>query len=120
VKYFKEVIVRRSLREFETLLLLAIGELESDAYGLAIHERLEVLTGRSIAIGQIYTSLARLEQRGLVTGTESEPTPGRAGRARKFYRLAPAAMRVLRSSADSYAKLAESIRLALPGLERPR
>jgi PadR family transcriptional regulator len=112
--------VHPNLREFETLLLLAIGEIGPEAYGLAIHERLEALTGRSIALGQIYTGLARLEQRGLVTGTEGETTVGRGGRARKFYRLRPAAVAVLRASADAYARLAQQIAAALPGLERSR
>jgi PadR family transcriptional regulator len=112
--------VQPNLREFETRLLLAIGEIGPEAYGLAIHEHIEALTGRSIALGQIYTGLARLEQRGLIAGTEGDATPGRGGRARKFYRLEPAAVPVLRASADSYARLARQIASALPRLERSR
>jgi DNA-binding PadR family transcriptional regulator len=112
--------VKPALREFETLLLLAIGELGGEAYGLAIHERIEALTDRSIAIGQIYTGLARLEQRGLVTGAESGTTEGRGGRPKKFYRLERPAVRVLRASAESYAQLARAIQAALPRLGQTR
>jgi len=120
INYFTEVIMPPTLREFETLLLLAIGELGAEAYGLAIHERMEALTGRSIAIGQIYTSLARLESRGLVTGAEGESTAGRGGRPKKFYSLEAAAVPVLSASAESFARLAEEITAALPRLEGGR
>jgi DNA-binding PadR family transcriptional regulator len=113
-------MVKVSLREFETLLLLAIGELGSDAYGLAIHERLETLTGRSIALGQIYTSLARLEQHKLVVGTEDTTSAGRGGLPRKFYRVEPRALPILRTAAESYANLARAITSTLPRLENGR
>jgi DNA-binding PadR family transcriptional regulator len=105
------------LREFETHLLLAIGDLGEDAYGLAIHERVESMTGRSVALGQIYTGLARLEQRKFVTGVEGESTAGRGGRPKKFYRLEGPALEVLRASAATYADLAGRIAAALPRLE---
>ncbi len=109
-----------SLREFETLLLLAIAELGPDAYGLAVHEKLEAITGRSIALGQIYTALARLEQRGLVAGRDGKTTEGRAGRPRKFYRLERRALPALRASAEAYSRLARVINSALPRLEGGR
>jgi DNA-binding PadR family transcriptional regulator len=108
--------MQTTLREFETLLLLAIGDLRDEAYGLAIHERLEALTGRSLALGQVYTGLGRLEQRGFVSGREGESTDGRGGRPKKFYHLQPPALEVLRASADTYARLAGLIADALPRL----
>jgi DNA-binding PadR family transcriptional regulator len=109
--------MKQSLQEFETLLLVAIGELGSDAYGLAIHQYLEATTGRSLALGQIYTGLARLEQRGLVRGAEGKTVPSRVGRARKFYRLEPVAVPVLRQAAASYSRLARAISSTLPRVE---
>jgi len=112
--------MQSTLREFETLLLLAIGELGDAAYGLAIHERLEALTGRSIAIGQVYTGLGRLEHRGFVSSEEGESTEGRGGRPKKFYQLEPSAVDVLRASAGTYARLAGLITDALPRLGGPQ
>jgi DNA-binding PadR family transcriptional regulator len=121
MKYCDAVIeMSPTLREFETLLLLAIGELGDEAYGLAIHERLEAMTGRTIALGQIYTGLGRLEQRDFVCAEEGESTRGRGGRPKKYYRLAPPALEVLRASADSYARLAGLIGDALPRLQGER
>jgi DNA-binding PadR family transcriptional regulator len=113
-------MIQAKLREFEILLLLAVGDLRDEAYGLAIHERIEALTGRSIAFGQIYTGLGRLEQRGFVSGREGESTEGRGGRPKKFYRLEPPAVHVLRSSAETYARLAGMVTEALPRLEGGR
>lgn len=109
-----------TLREFETLLLLAVGELEDGAYGLALHDRLEERTGRSIALGQIYTGLSRLEQRGYVSSREGESTAGRGGRPKKFYRLEALGLETLRESRATYRKLADLIAETLPGLEAGR
>ena len=80
-----------ALGEFEQLVLLAIVRLEHDAYGSPIRRDIEERTSRSIAIGALYTALERLERKGYVVSTLSDPTPQRGGRARKI--LPPAARR---------------------------
>lgn len=102
------------LREFETRLLLAIRDLDDGAYGLTLHERIESVTGRSVSLGQIYTALARLEQRGLVTSEEGRSSAGRGGRRRKYYRLTPAALHELRATAATFRELADAIAGSLP------
>lgn len=109
-----------ALREFEALLLVVIAELGDDAYGLTIHDQVERVTGRSVAIGQIYTGLARLEERGLVRSTEAPSTAGRGGRPRRFYRLRPTAVADLRRTVDVYRRLTALIGAALPKLEGER
>jgi len=54
------------LGEFEHLLLLAVLRLGSDAYGVDIARELEARAGRSVSRGALYTSLDRLEDKGLV------------------------------------------------------
>ena len=51
-----------ALGEFEQSLLLAIAHLGENAYGVAIRHEIERRTGRDIAVGALYTSLARLER----------------------------------------------------------
>jgi hypothetical protein len=55
-----------------------------------------------------------------VCAEEGESTRGRGGRPKKYYRLAPPALEVLRASADSYARLAGLIGDALPRLQGER
>jgi len=52
--------------EFEQLVLLAILQLGSEAYGVTIGRELEDRAGRSVARGALYTTLDRLEDKGLV------------------------------------------------------
>lgn len=84
-----------SLGAFEQLILFCVLRLGDDAYGVPIRETLEEKTGRTVSAGAIYTALARLEERGLVTSWIGEPTPGRAGRPPKYYRVEPAGARAL-------------------------
>ena len=53
------------LGEFEQLLLLAVLRLGADAYGADIARELEERAGRSVSRGALYTSLDRLEDKGL-------------------------------------------------------
>ncbi len=89
------------LGEFEQLVLFAVLRLE-EASGIAIHDEIELRTGRDVSPGAIYTTLGRLEERGLVTSVVLRPEPGRVGRPRKHYTLRPAGARALR---DAYAGL---------------
>ena len=52
--------------EFEQLVLLSILRLGAEAYGVTIARELEERAGRSVARGALYTTLDRLEEKGLV------------------------------------------------------
>ena len=79
---------------FEELVLLAILQLGKKAYGASIYEKLEQ-AGRRTAIGALYTTLSRLEEKGLIRSKMGEPTPERGGRAKKFYTVDGSAVRAL-------------------------
>ena len=49
-----------ALGEFEQSVLLAIVHLKDDAYGVTIRREIESRTGRSVAVGALYTALHRL------------------------------------------------------------
>ena len=88
------------LGEFEQLILFSVLHLEEDAYGVAIRESIEERTGRTVSSGAIYTTLGRLEERGLVTSRVGEPADG-PGRPRKYYALEPAGARALKEAYDT-------------------
>jgi PadR family transcriptional regulator len=91
---------RHHLGRFEHQLLLAVVRLGDEAYGMTIRRELARHTGREVAVGAIYTALARLEQRGLVQSQLGEPTPERGGKAKRYYRvLAPGKRAVERAQA---------------------
>jgi DNA-binding PadR family transcriptional regulator len=82
--------------EFEELVLLAILSQGDNAYGVTIREALEDATNRSITIGSLYTTLARLEEKGLVTSRLGDPTAARGGRAKRHYKVRGSAQLLLR------------------------
>ena len=70
--------------EFEYLLITAAARLGEEAYGAAIRREVEDATGRSCSIGALYTTLDRLESKGLVKTWMGEATPERGGRAKRM------------------------------------
>ena len=82
------------LGEFEQLILFSVLHLGDDAYGVTIRESIEERTGRAVSSGAIYTTLGRLEERGLV-GADSGPRIPGPGRPRKYYAITPAGARAL-------------------------
>ena len=91
--------MRRSLGEFEQLILLALVDVpEDEAYGVPLRESIERRTPRRPAMGALYTALDRLEARGFVSSRLGPPTAERGGRPKRFYRLQPAGARALADS----------------------
>jgi PadR family transcriptional regulator len=83
------------LGEFEMCVLLAVSQLGPDAYGMRVRQQIEHRTGRRVAIGAVYATLARVEEQRLVAARLGDPQPMRGGRARKCYHLTPAGTRAL-------------------------
>lgn len=87
-----------TLGEFEQHLLLAVVHLGDAAYGVRIRQEIERRTGRDVAIGALYTSLDRLEQKGYLRSTMSDPTPERGGRSKRYFTLTTAGATALREA----------------------
>lgn len=94
--------------EFEELVLLAILSQGDNAYGVTIHQALEEATNRSITIGSLYTTLSRLEEKGLVESWIGEPTAERGGRAKKHYRINASGRSLLTEVQSSRLRLMQS------------
>jgi Predicted transcriptional regulators len=88
------------LGEFEHLLLLAILRLGDDAFGADISRRLEERAGRSVSRGHLYTSLDRLEDKGLLRWKIASGTAIRDGLPRRVYAVTPAGIAALRASRE--------------------
>ena len=87
-----------SLGTLELAALIAVARLGGVAYGLAVRRDLADRTGRDHSVGAVYTTLQRLEDKGLVTSRPSEPLPVRGGRSRRHYTLTAAGKRALRDA----------------------
>jgi DNA-binding PadR family transcriptional regulator len=88
------------LGEFEQLLLLAILRLGSEAFAPDVSRELESKADRRVSRGHLYTSLDRLEEKGLLRWKVAAGTAVRDGLPRRAYTVTPAGMAALRASRD--------------------
>ena len=100
--------------EFEQVVLLSILRLAEDAYGVTIRGEIERCTGREPAPGALYTTLDRLEEKGLVRSRLADPTPQRGGRSKRYFTLTAKGVKAVTLAVRNYQRLLEG--LELPGL----
>src|SRR5262245_39763953 len=103
-----------SLGEFEQVVLLAILRLGDQAYGVAVRDIITSRTPREPTPGHLYTTLDRLEDKGLVTSRFGDPTPQRGGRAKRFFKVTARGTEALARAQRSYQRLLEGLKL--PGV----
>lgn len=103
-----------SLGEFEQVVLLAILRLGDGAYGVSIRKEIAARTEREPSPGALYTTLDRLEERGLVSSSLGDPTPARGGRAKRFFKVSPNGLEAVARVQLGYRRLLEGVNL--PGV----
>src|ERR1700723_1078541 len=75
------------LGEFEYLVISAAVRRGDNAYGAAIRDEIEKTPSRSCSIGALYTTIDRLESKGLIETWIGEATAARGGRAKRMVRV---------------------------------
>lgn len=80
----------------ESILMLAINQMEDNAYGVTIREKILDLTGKEYSYGTLYSSLDQLVKKQYLTKIEGNPTPERGGRRKIFYSLTTEGMKILK------------------------
>ena len=100
---------KAALGDFEQLVLLGVLRLDADAYGAAIRQEIHERSGRDVSINAVYTTLDRLETKGLLRSWVGEPTAQRGGRRRKFYALRPAGVSALRQAYRAFTAMADGL-----------
>ena len=104
------------LGELEQLVLLAIIRLGDDAYGVTVRREIERRAGRAVSLGSVYSTLMRLEEKGLVDSRVGEPTPERGGRRKRHYTILAAGRRAVAQSLRSLRRMSSGLDAAW---ERP-
>lgn len=77
------------LGEFEYVLITTAAGLGENAYGVAIREEIEATIERKCSMGALYTTMDRLEVKGLLKSWVGEATPQRGGRGKRLVRVTP-------------------------------
>ena len=109
-----------ALGEFELSVLLAVAHLGAGAYGVSIRHEIEARARRDISIGALYTALDRLERKGYIRTTTSDPSPERGGRSKRLVHLTPAGVAALRRSRELMERMWAGLSPARLRSERPR
>ena len=104
------------LGEFEQLVLLALLRLGPEAYGVSVRREIETRAGRDVSISAVYTTLERLERKGLVRSRAGEPTAERGGRRRKHFELLPAGARALKLAHEAFTNMSAGLERRLKAL----
>jgi len=99
----------KELSLYETIFLLAILRLPGNAYGVTIRSEVAAISRRKIPYGTLYSYLDQLFDKGYVVKALGAPVPGRGGRSRVLYQVAPAGLAALK---DAY-RLQRTVSLGL-------
>ena len=101
----------RPLGPFELTVLSICVRLGDSAYGASIMREHKALTSKEVSVGALYTTLDRLEEKGLISSTLGEPTPQRGGKSKRFISVNPAGKQALRATEHHHQKLRTALQL---------
>ena len=99
------------LGEFEQITLLAVMRLGDGAYGTTVRQVLSDTINRDVTIGALYTTLERMEKKGLLESKMGEATPERGGRAKKYFKLTAKGVTALKRSKQALTTLWSGVSL---------
>ena len=101
----------RHLGEFEFLILAALLRLGEEAYGVEIRRTIEDTIDRPISMGAVYSTLDRLERKGLAASRFGDPTPERGGKAKRFFHVTSNGREAIERSQRERALMTEGLEL---------
>lgn len=93
------------LGEFEYALITTAAGLGASAYGVAIRDEMEAAIQRKCSLGALYTTLDRLEAKGLLQTWVGEATPQRGGRGKRMVRVTAQGVREAKEFYDSVMRI---------------
>jgi len=100
---------RYQIGEFEEIVMLAIGILNENAYGVAIKNEIEERLHRKVSIGALHTGLYRLEKKGFLNSHLGEATKKRGGKPKRFFKVTAKGQNELTEVMDNRKNLWKNI-----------
>jgi len=95
------------LGSFEQQVMLAILMLGDGTYGAPVYDKVEEIAGKRINQGAFYTTLDRMERKGLLLSRATDPRKEPRGRPRHLLSLTPLGKKALERSTENALRLAE-------------
>ena len=75
------------LGEFEEIVLLTVGVLYDEAYGVAIKKEIETRLNRKVSVGAMQSALRRMEQKGYLASRFGETSNARGGKRKRYFNI---------------------------------
>lgn len=88
------------LGEFEEIVLLTVGVLYDEAYGVAIKDEIEERLKRKVSVGALQSALRRMEKKRFLDSRAGDPTEQRGGKPKRFFRITSFGKSALEYSKD--------------------
>lgn len=92
-------------------MLAALLRLGEDAYGMSVRQEIAERTGRDLAIGAVYATLDRFEDKGYAVSRTGAGTAERGGKAKRFYVLTAEGEQALRDSVQQLNRMVKGLKL---------
>jgi len=97
------------LGEFEEVVMLTVGILYKEAYGVSIKKEIESRLSRGVSVGALQTALKRLEDKGYLKSHDGEATDERAGRPKKYFQITALGKKAMEYSKNTRDQLWSAI-----------
>lgn len=97
--------------DFEEVVLLAVCGIGEYAYAVNIREHIDTVGGRSTTVGNVYRSLSRLEEKGLLKSKVGSAQKIRGGKPKRFYTITGSGVSAIKAVRQTRARLWEQVDL---------
>ena len=97
--------MKKSLGEFEELVLTMVCILGDETYGNLIVQEVEKELDRVIALSAVHITLYRLEDKGLLTSHYGGATAVRGGRRKRYFQITNSGKNLLADLQEQRTKL---------------
>jgi PadR family transcriptional regulator len=97
------------LGEFEEVVMLTVGILYENAYGISIKSEIETRLKRKVSVGALQSALKRLEDKGYLSSNDADPTPERAGRPKRYFKITATGKKAMQYTKETRNALWEAI-----------
>ena len=105
------------LGTFEQAVLLGLlhpkSELGKEGYGRAVLKEVQLRLDREVSAGAVYSTLTRLEAKGLIRSEVKEGTQARGGLPKRFYEVTDDGIQALNDAAAVVDRLWSGVRTPL-------
>lgn len=100
---------RAFLGEFEQMVMLAVLQLDDEAFGPSISRELEERAGREVSRGALYATLDRLVKKGCLRWEVEAATSATGGNRRRRFSVTPDGVEAIVEAREAFRNLSEGL-----------